>query len=251
LWAAAEALSALGYVTVAAPREQSSGMGRSVPLTSEGTIQRSTLQIGGREWPVFSIGGTPSQSVQHAVLEILEQKPDLVVSGINYGENLGSDITLSGTVGAAMEGAALGIRALAVSLQIVKDEDFYSLSHQVDFASAAWFTRFFAEKLLRANLPTDVDLLNVVVPHGATPQTAWKVTRLAHHGYFIPYADRQGEWEEPGRISARPETSREHLQADTDIHAMLSEQLVSVTPLSLDFTSRIPLADFEQHLRSL
>ena len=73
------------------------------------------------------MGGTPAQAVQHALLEIVSQKPDLVVSGINYGENIATGITISGTVGAAMEAAAAGIPAMAVSLETDK---IHHLSYQ-------------------------------------------------------------------------------------------------------------------------
>jgi len=94
-------------VTIVAPREQFSGAGRSNPATSDGRIEKKTLQIGNEEWLVHAVGGTPAQAVTLGVLEIMPVKPDLVVSGINYGENPGTDITMSGTVGAAMEGAAI------------------------------------------------------------------------------------------------------------------------------------------------
>src|SRR5215204_4023321 len=117
LWAAAKALSKLGYVTVTAPREQSSGAGRSLPNTSDGIIEEKRVQVNGQEWTVFSIGGTPAQTVLHGVYEVMKTKPDLVVSGINYGENVATGVTISGTVGAAMEGASLGIPSMAVSLE--------------------------------------------------------------------------------------------------------------------------------------
>ena len=88
LWAAAEALSELGFVTVAAPRDQSSGMGRSLPSTSDGLIRTETMEVHGKEWNVHSVGGSPAQAVLHGILEIMPQPPDLVVSGINYGENV-------------------------------------------------------------------------------------------------------------------------------------------------------------------
>src|SRR5512134_1609758 len=105
LWAAAEALSQLGYVYVTAPRDQFSGAGRSFPITTDGVIRPQVMDVNGQEWTVYAVGGTPAQVVQHAVLEILPQIPDLVVSGINYGENVGTGITASGTVGAALEAA--------------------------------------------------------------------------------------------------------------------------------------------------
>ena len=97
LWAAAGALASLGHVTVAAPKEQSSGMGRSLPSTSSGIIHEEQLEINGQNWTVYAVSGSPAQAVLHAILEIMPQKPDLVVSGINYGENLGLGITVSGT----------------------------------------------------------------------------------------------------------------------------------------------------------
>jgi 5'-nucleotidase len=69
LWAAAAALSTLGFVTVVAPREQSSGMGRSLPKTSDGIIEERKVQVSGQEWTVFAVGGSPAQAVLHAVLE--------------------------------------------------------------------------------------------------------------------------------------------------------------------------------------
>ena len=98
LWAAAAALEKLGYVHVVAPREQSSGMGRSMPATSDGIIKPQQVNVNGREWTVYAVGGTPAQAVLHGVFEIVPRKPDLVVSGINYGENLGLGVTVSGTV---------------------------------------------------------------------------------------------------------------------------------------------------------
>ena len=94
LWAAAASLSSLGYVTVTAPRYQSSGMGRSLPSTSDGIIQEEQVRVNGQVWSVFAVGGSPAQAVLHGALEVMKQKPDLVVSGINYGENVGSGVTI-------------------------------------------------------------------------------------------------------------------------------------------------------------
>src|SRR5215467_1588915 len=163
LWAAAATLSTLGYVTVAAPREQSSGMGRSLPNTSDGIIHEEQLQVNGQVWSVFAVGGSPAQAVLHGILDVMKRKPDLVVSGINYGENVGSGITISGTVGAAMEAASLGIPAMAVSLEA--DQKYHlSYSKEVEFSAAASFTFQIAQLLLENNLPADVQLLKVEVP---------------------------------------------------------------------------------------
>jgi broad specificity polyphosphatase/5'/3'-nucleotidase SurE len=117
LWAAAEAFADLAELLVVAPRGQQSGMGRSLPVASEGRIYEEKRTFTGVEHTVYAVDGTPAQAVQHGVIELAPRLPSLVVSGINYGENTGNGVTISGTVGAALEAASLGIPALAVSQQ--------------------------------------------------------------------------------------------------------------------------------------
>ena len=90
LWAAVEALAGLGELLVVAPREQQSGTGRSMPVTSEGRIYERVHRVNGSEITVYAVDGTPAQAVQHGVLELSPRLPSLVVSGINYGENAGN-----------------------------------------------------------------------------------------------------------------------------------------------------------------
>ena len=140
LWAAVEAFRGAGRLLVAAPREQQSGMGRSMPHYSEGRIFPYDLPIDCEDCSAYAVDGTPAQAVQHAVLELAGAQPALLVSGINYGENTGNGVTISGTVGAALEGASLGIPSLAVSLQTPTDLHL-SHSNDVDFSIAAEFSR--------------------------------------------------------------------------------------------------------------
>ncbi len=246
LWAAAEALSDLGYVTVAAPREQSSGMGRSLPSTSDGIIKPLQLSVRGREWTVYSVGGSPAQSVLHGMLEIMPRLPDLVVSGINYGENVATGITISGTVGAAMEAAGMGVRALAMSLE-TGVEHHRSHSREIDFSSAAYFTAYFARLLLENTLPADIDLVKVDVPADATPQTPWQVTRLARQHYFMPTAPERTSWDQPGRVGYRFQPDL-NCESDSDVYVLRVKRMVSVTPLSLDMTSRVDLTALTEQL---
>jgi 5'-nucleotidase len=250
LWAAAEALSGLGFVNVAAPREQSSGAGRSMPPASDGAILEREMVVGGKAWKVYAVGGTPAQAVLHAVLELMPRRPSLLVSGINYGENLGTGVTVSGTVGAALEGAASGIPSLAVSLET---DTRYHLTHseEIDFAAAAHFTRFFAAVLLRGLKAEDVDVLKVDVPSDATPETRWRVTRLSRVRYFVPIRPDRERLEQPGGIGYRVDYSNGEVERDSDIYALQTLREVAVTPLSIDLTSRIPLPRFEDELRRL
>lgn len=252
LWAAAEALSRLGYVTIAAPRQQSSGAGRSQPPSSDGCIESSFLTIGNQEWKVYAVGGTPAQSVIRGVMEILPETPDLIVSGINYGENPGTDITASGTIGAAIEGAAMGIPSLAVSLQIENiNVEYIRHSRDIDFSAAAYFTQLVAGWMLNAGLPAGVDLIKVDVPNKATPQTAWKITRQAHQRYFRPVLLPATEKGDSSVIMSELITAEQGIQPETDIQALIVERIVSITPLTLDMTAPIDLAAWEADLRRI
>lgn len=249
LWAAAAALSQIGFVHVAAPRDQFSGAGRSLPGTSDGIITRQEVDVNGKRWQVHAVGGAPAQVVIHAVLEILPGLPDLVVSGINYGENLGTGITASGTVGAALEAASLGVPSLAVSLQ-TDVEHHLSYSDEISFAAAAHFTALFGRLLLQRRLPADVDVLKIDVPAGATPATPWRITRLSRQPYFISTRPERTSWDTPARLGYRIGSDPAADHPDSDVYTLHVRQEVSVTPLSLDLTSRLDLTAFEQDLRT-
>lgn len=249
LWAAAEALSALGFVTVVAPREQQSGSGRSMPVASDGAIGEESVRVGEKTWTVYSVGGSPAQAVQHAIFEVMPSPPVLVVAGINYGENVTTSVTISGTVGAALEAAAAGIPALAVSQET---ESRFHLTHaeEVDFRAAAYFTAFFAERLLAAERPADVDVLKIDIPMGATPETGWRLTRLSRARYYIPVPPSRRALAEPGVLTYRVADDQLAMEPGTDAYALRVERLISVTPLSLDMTSRVDFAALEARLRA-
>lgn len=248
LWAAAEALSELGFVTVAAPREQSSGMGRSLPNSSDGIIRTEIVCVGDREWTVYAVGGSPAQAVLHGILEIMPHAPDLVVSGINYGENVATGVTISGTVGAALEAASMGLPSLAVSLE-TGPEHHFSYSEEIDFSTAAFFAAYFARQMLEKQFPLDVDMLKVDVPSDATPETAWQVTRAARQAYYVPVIPLRKSWTEPGGVFHYKEAAiLDESHKGSDVYVLRVQRQVSVTPLSLDLTSRV---DFETLARLL
>jgi len=245
LWAAAQALSRLGFVTVAAPREQASGAGRSVPAGSDGIIREENVNVNGQVWKAYAVGGTPAQVTLHAILEIMPQRPQLVVSGINYGENVSISISASGTVGAALESASLGIPSLAISLQ-TETRHHYSNSDEVDFSTAAHFTALFGRLLLERPLPPSVDLIKVDIPSDATPETAWAWTRLSPQSYYRSIKPGRSSWDVPGRLGYEIAIDLEHEPQDSDVYILLQRRLVSVTPLTLDMTARVAPQELEQ-----
>jgi len=248
LWAAAASLSDLGYVTVTAPRDQCSGMGRSLPNTSDGIIHEQRVQVNGQEWSVFAVGGSPAQSVLHGIYDVMKRMPDLVVSGINYGENVASGVTISGTVGAALEAASLGIPSLAVSLET--DSKYHlSYSEDVDFSVAANFTARMARLLLEKKFPADVHLLKVEVPSHAAADTPWQLTSVSQQRYYEPVPAERKSWDEPGMISYREAGVFDHEPEDTDVYVLRKKRMVSVSPMSLDLTSRVDFAELDKLMR--
>jgi 5'-nucleotidase len=248
LLAAARALDGLGRLTIAAPREQSSGAGRGMPPSSDGIIERRDLRDGDREWTAYAVGGSPAQVVQHAVLEIMTDEPDLVVSGINYGENVGTAVTISGTIGAALEAASHGIPALAVSVETTVREHLTN-PRDTDFTAAMCFAARFARLLLEREVPGDVHVLKVDVPRDATPDTPWEVARLSRQRYYRAKPSPRRAWCEPHRIPYEQDDDLSAYAADCDVSVLRVKRHVAVTPLSLDLTSRVPLADLDRLLR--
>jgi len=256
LRAAVQAVLPLGEPFVVAPARQWSGAGRSMPPGPKARISRCPLEVDGQPVTTYQVDASPAIAVMHAVLELAPRRPALLVSGINYGENLGTDVTISGTVGAAFQGAVFDIPALAVSLQTPK-ETHTNPSDSVDFAAATYFTLLFTRWMLHVTLPFDVGVLKVDVPDDATPETPWRLTRVSRHPYFVARMTapvdltgfgksvRSGD----GSIDYESLPHPEHTEPDSDIYALAVDRVVSVAPLSLDVTSRVDRGEMESLLR--
>lgn len=236
LKAAVRAVLGLGDLLVVAPATQQTAMGRSFTGRADAVLEPVVYEVDGQQVRAFACEGSPASVVRHGLLVLCRERlPELVVSGINYGENVGGSITASGTVGAAFEAASLRIPALAASLQMHPSA---FLHHgEADWSAAEHFLGMFARKMLHATLPFDVDLLKLDVPENATRNTPWRLTRLSRQRYFMrvleepTLASRLGD----GHVAVR--VDHDTLEADSDIHALV-EGTVAVTPLSLDATSR-------------
>jgi 5'-nucleotidase len=206
------------------------------------------VQVNGQEWSVFAVGGSPAQTVLHGVYEVMKRKPDLVISGINYGENVGSGITISGTVGAALEAASLGIPAMAVSLEA--DQRYHlSYSADVSFLVAAGLTLSIARLFLGKQFPEDVNVLKVEIPSDAKVDTPWQLTRVSRQRYYEPVAPERASWDLPAVMMYREAALLEHEAEDTDVYVLRKKRIVSVSPLSLDLTSRVDFNELDRLLR--
>ena len=225
LAALAEALSALGEITVVAPERDRSGASNSLTLDRPLTVHKAHNGF-------FYVNGTPTDCVHMAVTGILDFEPDVVVSGINSGSNMGDDTLYSGTVAAATEGYLLGIPSVAVSL-VGKEFTHYR--------SAARIAADIVGRLARAPFGAPV-LLNVNVPDVPYETIAGiEVTRLGRRHKaqpVIPGKNPRGEtvyW-------VGPAGAAREAGPGTDFNA-LERGAVSVTPLQVDLThgNQIPL----------
>lgn len=224
--ALAEKMKELGEVIVAAPKRQQSAVSHalniSYPLRVK-KVNRDDKFFG------YAISGTPADCVKIAIAELIESKPDLVVSGINHGQNTSINVMYSGTIAAATEGMLLGIPSMAVSLG----------SHDPgkDCSAAAEYSLYIAKKILDINLPENT-LINVNVP--AVPEGEIKGIRIVkqsktiwtdHYEKRIDPFGREYYWF-AGDFKILDKSD------DTDEYA-LEHSYVSVTPIHFDLTNRM------------
>jgi len=220
LKALADSLSVLGEVHVVAPEKEQSAVGHALTL-------RHPLRIEEMGPRTTAVEGTPTDCVLLAAYRLLPGKPDILFSGINFGHNLGDDVTYSGTVSAALEATLLGIPAIAVS--IGRD------GKKIHYDVAAEFAVKVGRKVLKSRLPRDT-LLNVNLPNlPAAKIKGVAITRQGRRSYddvIIDKVDPRGRpyfwigngkpvWEEG---------------AGTDIHAIRADK-ISITPIHLDLTN--------------
>jgi 5'-nucleotidase len=221
----ATALAALGDVTIVAPTEEASAIGHALTLRRPLRLEH----IGDR---IYAVDGTPTDCVNIAVTQIFKGLPDLVVSGINKGWNLGDDVTYSGTVAGALEGALLGVAALSVSLRGATEYDF---GHAAKAAAAV------TRAMLQDPLPART-FLNVNVPRGQPK--GYRVTVQAKRNHITSVAERHDPknkayyWIEEGQDDWEP-----HDRSD---YQAVRDGYVSVTPLHPDLTAHQALGAVER-----
>ncbi|WP_022664256.1 5'/3'-nucleotidase SurE [Desulfospira joergensenii] len=238
LKAAVEAVMDLADLIVAAPSVQQTGMGRSLTGNRSAGLIPIDYKVNGQRVTAYHCECSPALVTKHAlkVLYPLE-KPDLLVSGINYGENLGINVTTSGTIGAALEASSYGIPAIAISKQT--DIDSHHEYTNQDWSASRHFLNSFAKILMTRPMPRDVDLLKIDIPTGATSSTPWKLSKLAKSTYYSSYLDSPSLQSRIGDAKLKIEIDPETLDPESDIYVFAVEELVSVTPMSLDSTSRV------------
>jgi len=221
----AEALKAVGAVTIVAPVDEKSAIGHALTL-------RHPLRLESISDHVYCVDGTPTDCVNIAITQVFKGLPDFVVSGINKGYNLGDDVTYSGTVSGALEGALLGVPSIAVSLR--------STRGAYDFSYAAQAAAHLADAMAKRPLPVRT-FLNINVPKGQPK--GYRVTVQAKRNHITSVAERHDPkgrayyWIEEGQNEWEP-----HDRSD---YQAVRDGYVSFTPLQPDLTDHDALKQLE------
>ena len=224
-------------VWVVAPQTEQSASGHSLTL-------RSPLRINKLGKNRFSVSGTPTDCVLLALNKIMRGNlPDLVLSGINYGSNLGEDMTYSGTVAAAMEATLSGIPAIALSQELIK----LSPTNKIDWSPAEAYSAKVIKKVLSVTWPRDV-LINVNFP--PVPSTQVKGIDITREGRR-KLGDEIIESEDPRGvpcfwIGAQKQSSKH--SSGTDL-AAIDNNLISISPLSINLTHRAMMIKLKEAFR--
>src|SRR5436190_22794995 len=215
----AAALGQLGNITIVAPMQEASAIGHALTL-------RRPLRIETIAPKTFGVDGTPTDCVNLAISHVIRAKPDLIVSGINKGWNLGDDVTYSGTVSGALEGALLGIPGIAVSTQNLQRRN------EFEFESSARAAALVADVVLERGIPK-FTFLNINVPFG--PNKGFRVTVQARRNHItvvderIDPRKRAYYWIEEGENEWEP-----HDRSD---YQAVRDGYIPITPLQPDMTA--------------
>lgn len=222
-----EALFPLGRLVIVAPRQEQSGVSQAITVRDPIRVKKWPYRIDAGEVEAWSVTGTPADCVKFALYDLLDQKPTLVVSGINLGPNAAINVLYSGTVAGAVEATVSGHPAIAVSLD--------SWSAGSDFEPAKWAIRHLAEQAISNGIPEQV-FLNVNVP--AIPKgelKGFQITRQAKSRWEESFSLREDPFSRPYYWLAGYFVDLDE-GTGTDIQA-LKNGFVAVTPTKLDMTA--------------
>ena len=222
IYALYESIKSMGEVNVVAPATEMSAVGHAITLSDPLRVEKVNRR---GDYFGYAVSGTPADCVKIAVWALLDEKPDIVISGINLGNNTGISIIYSGTVSAATEGTILEIPSIAISLASYKNPD---------FTFAAKFAKKLINKVLEKGLPIGT-LLNVNVPNIPEKEIEGVMTTRQGKAVYREFFDeRKDPW---GRSYYWMSGEKIKMKQDESVDdSAISNNMVSVTPIQFDLT---------------
>ena len=233
--AAKKAVEDLCDTCIVAPETQQSGIGHALTLYEPLRLNKHVLRDGSIG---YGISGTPTDAVTIGLFELLDEKPDIMISGINTGFNLGqAELTTSGTLGAAIEAASFGIPSIAISQEVARDDiKFENGEVEIDFDFAGKMLKKLTKIVLKKGLPEGIDLLNVNIPANPVNEE-FEVVKLGKRMY-TPVIDK--------RLDPRGKPyywiNGDLYEGDgpgSDSYELRKEHKTTVTPLKIDLTKNM------------
>ncbi|RLF83085.1 5'/3'-nucleotidase SurE [Thermococci archaeon] len=242
--AAVEALQDLGKVYVVAPMFQRSASGRA--MTLHRPLRAKRIKLKGAK-AAYALDGMPVDCVIFAMARF--GKFDLAVSGINLGENMSTEITISGTASAAIEAATHDIPSIAMSLEVNREKHKFGEGEEIDFSVAKSFLKRISKAILSNGMPKGVDMLNINAPYDAHENTPIELTKLAKRMYMASVEERIDPKGNPYYWIVGTQCPKDTLEPGTDMYALKVERKVSVTPITLNMTAKANFSDVRRHLQ--
>lgn len=222
---------------IIAPETQQSGIGHALTLYEPLRVNEHVLKDGSIG---YGVSGTPTDAVTIALFEIMDEKPDIMISGINTGFNIGqAELTTSGTLGAAIEAASFNIPTIAISQEVTRDDiKFENGAIEIDFDFAGKMLNKLAKIVLKKGLPEGIDLLNVNIPANPVNEE-FEVVKLGNRMYSPVVQKRLDPRGKPYYwIDGEP---YEEDEPGSDGYELRRSQKTTVTPLKIDLTSDMSL----------
>jgi 5'-nucleotidase len=249
LKASVQGVLGLGRIIVAAPSKQQTAMSRSIVGSEEAKLEPVIYDVAGNAIEAYTCDCSPALIVQLAYSILFqEQKPDLTVSGINYGENIGSNVNVSGTVGAALESASRGTPALAISKQ-TDTESHFQYTEQ-DWHPSIFFLNQFANQILSEGFPKDIDVLKIDIPAEANENTECELAEIADQPYYHIFLDSPTLDSKIGDIRVCIKYDKERLSKTSDIYVLAEKKHVAVCPMRFNYHNGYDLTTMQYLLKS-
>ncbi|MDE4077982.1 5'/3'-nucleotidase SurE [Candidatus Methanosphaera massiliense] len=236
LLAVNNAVKDFGETTIIAPVTQQSGVGHAITLMKPLRAYDTKLKDGTIG---YAVTGTPTDCVIIGSQGIMDEQPDLIISGINTGENLAKSITTSGTLGATFEASTFNIPAIAVSIQVIREDiKFKDGAHEIDYSFAEKILNKLVKKVMKQGMPDGVDILNLNVPSKPKSEEIIQAP-FADRMYSTNVEKRIDPYGHPYYWIVGSLTGEEDV--GTDVHTLRVLRQPVVTPISTDMDANVDI----------